>query len=282
MEQQFEGLNEQQKQDLIKRRQEMFKNMGVKKAGIMMNESIVANSANSSMAQKLAAIRSGSARAELNKYINATGKNAPGGFQGIPEPTQKRNSNQPKEEVKPEYKQQLETFSAPSSNSQELGAIDALFGGDGPSRMSTSNSGSQMSAQNPLSQELSIDNMVMPTFNPQAALQQKMRAQTQAQAQSQNNPYLKYASDTPPVGHEQFVDIGASVNQPTFNTAQLQVMMETIAKGIAEKTIRNVLNEYSEQQKGKIFFEYYNKEKGIIKTADGKYYRLTQVELRKK
>jgi len=288
MEQQFEGLNEQQKQDLIRRRQEMLKNMGVKNAGQMMSESIVStNGANSSMAQKLAAIRSGSAKAELNKYIHATGKNAPvgaGEFQGLPEPTMRKKPNQPKEEVKPEYKQQLETFAAPSSNSHELGAIDALFGGDGPVRMSPANGGSQMLAQNPMSQELSLDNMALPTFNPQAALQQKMRAQPQAQnqQQAQPNPYLKYASDTPPVGHEQFVDVGAPVNQSMFNVAQLQVMMETIAKGIAEKTIRNVLNEYSEQQKGKVFFEYYNKEKGIIKASDGKYYRLTQVELKKK
>jgi len=271
-----QGLNESQKQDLLRKRQEMLKNMGVKNAGKTMNESVIStNSANSGMAAKLAAIRSGSAKAELNKYMNATGKNAPGEFQGIPEPSKRRGPNQPKEEVKPEYKQQLETFSAPSNSSHELSAIDAMFGGgDGPSR-----GGSQMMAQNPMSQELSIDSMVMPAFNPQAALQQKVRSQVQA---PQSNPYLKFANDTPPVANEQFVEVGQPVNQPMFNTAQLQMMMETIAKGIAEKTIRSVLNEYSEQQKGKVFYEYYNKEKGIIKTSDGKYYRLTQVELKKK
>ena len=66
------------------------------------------------------------------------------------------------------------------------------------------------------------------------------------------------------------------------NMGQLQKMMETIAKGIAEKTIKSVLNEYSEQQKGRVFFEYYNKEKNIIKTPDGKFFKLTQVELKKK
>lgn len=282
MEQQYQGLNEQQKQDLIRKRQEMLRSMGVKNAGKMMSESIVStNPASLSMAQKLAAIRNGSAKNEINKYINASGKNAPAGageFQAIPEPSKKRNANQVKEEIKPEYKQHLETFSAPAN--QELGAIDALFGGDGGGgiRMSSNSAA-------PINQELSIDNMQMPAFNPQAVLQQKMRAQAQAnsQSQGQSNSYLKYASETPPVGYEQFVDADSTpVNQPMFNTAQLQIMMETIAKGIAEKTIRNVLNEYSEQQKGKVFFEYYNKEKGIIKTPDGKYYRLTQVELKKK
>ena len=283
MEQQFEGLSEEQKSSLLKKRQEMLKNMGVKNAGKMMNESIVStNGANSSMAAKLAAIRSGAAKSELNKYISATGKGAASGvagFEGIPEPSKRKNPNQVKEEINPEYRQELASFSSESSDSHELSRIDAMFGGDGPVRMS----GGGNIAQNSMNQELSLDSMMMPSFNPEAALQQKARAKVQNQNQTQNNPYLKFASDTPPVANDQFVDVGNNVsNQSSFNVNQMQMMMETIAKGIAEKTIRNVLNEYSEQQKGKVFFEYYNKEKGIIKTADGKYYRLTQVELKKR
>jgi hypothetical protein len=273
---QFDGLNENQKQDLLRRRQEMLKNMGVKNAG-KMNESIVAtNSASAGMAAKLAAIRNGSAKAELNKFISATGKNAPAGggeFQGIPEPTMRKNPNQPKEEVKPEFKQKLAEFDTPRHVNQELGAIDALFGGDGPVR----GGGTQMMAHNPLNQEISLDS-VMPSFNPHAAIQQKVRNQVPTQNQAES-PYLKFAGEAPV--QNEFVDVGQA-NQPGFNVNQLQVMMETIAKGIAEKTIRNVLSEYSEQQKGKVFFEYYNKEKQIIKASDGKYYRLTQVELKKR
>lgn len=270
----MEQSEEMQRQDLLKKRQDMLKRLGVKNAGTM-NESV------SSTAAKLAAIRNGSAKAELNKFMSATGKSAPGEFQGIPEPTKRKNPNQTKEEIKPEYKQKLESFSVPSSNSDshELNAIESMFGGGYDSSRMPVNGGSQMMAQNPMNQELNMDSMVMPSFNPQAALQQKVR--NQAQNQPKNNQYLKYASDAPPVTNEQFVEVGQN-NQPMFNTAQLQIMMETIAKGIAEKTIRNVLNEYSEQQKGKVFFEYYNKEKGIIKTPDGKYYRLTQVGLKKK
>lgn len=277
---QFDGLNETQKQEVLRKREEMLRRMGVKSAGKMMNESIIStNSANASMASKLAAIRSGSAKAELNKFINATGKNAPAGageFQGIPEPSRKKNPNGVKEEVKPEYKQELTSFHTPKSDSHELNAIEALLGGDGPSRMNV-NSNNSYSTHNPLNQELDLDS-VMPSFNPQMAMQQKIRNQ---QIQN-NNPYLKFASDSPAQQNEQFVDMGSQTNQPMFNAAQLQIMMETIAKGIAEKTIRNVLNEYSEQQKGKVFFEYYSKEKNIIKTPDGKYYRLTQVELKRK
>lgn len=263
---------EDEKQQIIRKRQEMLKKMGVPGAGKMTNESIVAGGANSSMAQKLAAIKNGAAKSELSKYINATSKSAPSaGFQGIPTPKQSK-SNQ---EVKPEYKQELADFGAPSANSHELSAIDSMFGGDGPIRMS----GNQGISQNPMNMELDINSIDMPSFNPHAALQQKAKI-------NQNNnpsPYLKFASTTQPVQNEQFVEVNNPLaQQPQFNVQQLQVMMETIAKGIAEKTIKSVLNEYSEQQKNKNYFEYYNKEKSIIKTPDGKYYRLTQVELKKK
>ena len=275
MEQKFEGLSESQKQELVRKRQEMLRNMGVKNAGQMMSESVVAtNSASAGMAAKIAAIRGGSAKAELNKFITATGKNAPSGageFQGIPEPSKRKNPNQAKEQVNPEYSQKLETFGA--ERSSELDSIEAMMSGGETS----SRGGSQMMAHNPLNQELSLDS-VMPSFNPHAAIQQRAR-QVQAQAQTQvheESPYLKYAGE--PVQQE-FVEVGA---QPMANMGQLQKMMETIAKGIAEKTIKSVLNEYSEQQKGRVFFEYYNKEKNIIKTPDGKFFKLTQVELKKK
>ena len=275
----MEQSEEMQRQDLLKKRQEMLKRLGVKNTG-NINESVIAsNGTNSSTAARLAAIRNGSAKSELNKFMSATGKNAPGEFQGIPEPTKRKSSNQSKEGVKSEYKKEIESFSASNSDSHELNAIESMFGGgDSPSRMSA-NGGSQVMAQNPMNQELNINSMVMPSFDPQATLQNKVRKQEQNQPQ--NSQYLKYAIDTPQVANDKFLEVGQN-NQPMFNTEKLQIMMETIAKGIAEKTIRNVLNEYSEQQKGKVFFEYYNKEKGIIKTPDGKYYKLTQVELKKK
>lgn len=273
----MEQLSEDQRQQLLKKRQEMLKKMGVSNGGQMMKESVVATpGANSSMAQKLAAIKNGSAKAELNKYINATSKgnggNGTAGFQALPEPKMRKNN----EEVKPEYKQKLDSFETPRANhdTSELSAIESLFSGDSP-RMSMGHN--QSISQNPVNMELSLDAAVMPSFNPQAALQQKAK---KAQAQPNQSSYLKFASDAPPVQKE-FVEVGDQA-QPQFNMNQLQMMMETIAKGIAEKTIKSVLSEYSEQQKNKTYFEYYNKEKGIIKTPDGKFYKLTQVELRKK
>jgi hypothetical protein len=174
----------------------------------------------------------------------------------------------------------LESFSAPRADSNELDAIEAMLGGGGGGSRMSVNPGPQMN-HNPVNQELNLDAVMdakMPTFNPHAIMQNKMRNKTQANP----NPYLQYASETAPVGAEQFVDMTPPAQQPQFNLGQMQAMMETIAKGIAEKTIRSVLNEYSEQQKSKVYFEYYNKEKNIIKTPDGKYYRLTQVELKKR
>lgn len=269
----MEQLSEDQRQQMLRKRQEMLKKMGVSNAGQMMNESVVdTGKSNSSMAQKLTAIKNGSAKAELNKYIQATakGESGAGGFKGIPESKPRKNN----EEVKPEYKQQLDKFDIPGSSHSEMGelsAIESMFGGEG-SRISMGNN--QPISQNPVNMELSLDSMVMPSFNPQAALQQKAKNKTQTQPNQSS--YLKFASDTPPIQQE-FVEVGG---QPQFNIQQLQVMMETIAKGIAEKAIKNVLNEYSEQQKSKNYFEYYNKEKAIIKTPDGKYYKLT--ELKKK
>ena len=269
-------------QDAIKRkRQELLNKMGVKNAGRMMNESIVAtNGANSGMAAKLAAIRSGNAKQELSKYINATGKNAPsapGEFQGIPEVKKRKNPGQPTQEVDPKYKQSVADFgAAPVANGGELSAIESMFGG-GESRSVAPMGGN--SSQAPARQaDLSLDNISLPTFNPNDAIR-RAKEKSRAPEAQEASPYMKFASNVPQIQNEEFVETGA---QPNINLAMMQNMMETIAKGVAEKTIKSVLSEYSQQQKNKVYFEYYNKEKGIIKTADGKFYKLTQVELKKK
>lgn len=284
----MEELNEQQRQDIIRKRQQMFERMGVANAGKMITESAVANAPAGSMAAKLAAIRGGAAKGEFNKFLNATGKNAPSGageFQGIPEPSKRKSPSQTKEVVKPEFSQRVEEFSAPVQTNQELSAIDAMFGGgEAPARI---NMGGNQSYQAPM-QELDIDSMVMPSFNPQMALQKAKEKATRNQQQQQvESPYLKFASDTPPIGSEQFEEIGQT--QAGINVNQLQKMMEQIAKGVAEKTIRSVLNEFTNQQKegstqnsNKLFFEYYTKDKTVVKTPDGKFYRLTEVVPRKK
>lgn len=271
----MENLSEEQREQIIRKRQEMLKKMGVPKAGQMVNESVVAGAANSSMAAKLAAIKKGAAKADFNKHISATSKsssNGPGmeGFQGIPEPKMKKGPKGQNEEVKPEYKQKLEDFGGPAvANNHELASIDALFGGDGGHSR-----GAATATQHPINNEISMDYGGMPTFNPNA-FKQKMQAKA-AQTNSEPNPYLQYANEGS-MQMEQFETV-----QPQFNMQNLQIMMEKIARGVAEKTIKNVLSEYSEQQKSKLQFEWYNKDKQVIKMADGKLYQLTPVQIRKK
>jgi hypothetical protein len=282
----MEETSESQRQEILRKRQEMFKKMGVQNAGKLVTESVVnTGSPQSGMAARLAALKKGAAKQEFNKFINATakgGSSADNGFQ-IPETKARTNPNanpnQKKQEVDPAHKQHIESFgAAPAANGQELNAIEALFGGGDSPRASSASMGSNMITNNPVDLNLDIETTNFPTFNPHAAIQKAKEKSQQTQS-----PYLKYASEgAVSNGNEEFVEAGA-ISQPNINVAMMQTMMETIAKGIAEKTIRNVLNEYTQQQqKGKNYFEYYNKEKNIIKTPDGKFFRLTQVELKKK
>lgn len=278
--------------ELQRRRQEMFKNMGVANAGKVLQETTVAGGGvNSEMAAKIAAIKSGAARGAVSNVIKAieggTNGGGPGGVSRDFKPLQDNSKNKfAKEQVNPEYSQKVENFDLPGGRSSELSAIESMFGSDGPSRGSSrQNMGHQQFSQNPLNTELHLDDIVMPSFNPHAAIQQK--AMKQQQQQQQNNmaqsPYLKFASDNP-IQQDFFEDVAPQGQQQgmNFNMNALQMMMETIAKGIAEKTIRTVLNEYTEQQKSKVFIEKFDKERNIIKTSDGKYYRVTQVEPKKK
>lgn len=282
----MENFNEEQMHEQMRRRQEMFRKMGAPNAGKVLSETAVNGGGQAnSMAAKLKAIQSGAAKADFSKYVNAATKGgssaAPGmgGFQGIPEPKMRKG---PKEEVNPEYKQNLEEFSAPmGSGNSELDAIDAMFGGGGGG--SSRSMSTQSYGNNDFNINMDIDSAVMPSFNPQAVLQNKARQASQMMNQGQDNTYLKFASNTPQPQYQQqqqqpqMQDFGGQLNMQA-----MQIMMETIAKGIAEKTIRNVLNEYTNQQKSKAQFEYYNKEKGIVQTTDGKLYKLQPVEIRKK
>lgn len=280
----MEELSEEQRQAILNQRQAFLAKMGVPNVGRMMTESSVVNSSNGSMAAKLAAIKNGSARAELSKYIHADGKNAPGSheFQGLPEPKMKKNPNAKKETVDPRYKQELASFNTPSQGgNSEFAAIEMMMGGgDSPARMTSHNPNpQQLYQQNPMEMDLSLDPSTgemagmkyMPQFNPHAVLQQKKAMMQQNHASQMN------------MQQEEFVLANnAAMSNSGLNMQTMQFMMETIAKGIAEKTIRSVLNEYTQQEKNKNYFEFYKGRKDIIKTSDGKLFRLTQVEVKNK
>lgn len=275
--------------ELREKRRKMFEQMGVTSAGQVMTESVVATGAqNLTMLQKLNQIKSGAAKSELNKYINAksNGGSVPGAADFTPIPVSKpksRGQNPQAKVVDPKFKVELESFSSPPSvarvDNSELSMLDAMFGGDSSPRMSPQqlgfDSGVPTMKQGPMNTKIDLDSTLsqMPMFKAEHAVQ---RAKGKA-----TNTYLKFAQETPIGEPEDYMMESQSMNAVGM-TPQLKMMMETIARSMAEQTMRRVLSEFTEQQKGKKFFEIYNKEQSIVKTSDGKLYRLTPVQVKKK
>lgn len=281
-------------------RQQRFQQMGVSNAGQMMNESTVSNGGktNLNILQKIQQIKSGAAKQELSKYVNATAKPGalPGlaGFDAIPVSKPKgpnRNPNMQQQSVDPNFKVELDSFKSNASHvdNSELSMIDAMFagGGGGGGRMSPQqlgfDNGQPFMQQRGQNTQLDLDSTLsqMPSFNPATAIN---RAKAKA-ANGQGPEYLRFAQSNPAGNPEDYMD--PSVNQQFNNmgiTPAMKIMMETIAKTMAEQTIRKVLSEFTEQkqQQNKNTFEVYNKDQNIIKTSDGKLYKITPVQVKKK
>jgi len=281
---------------IIEKRKQMLNQMGVANAGQMMQETMVSNPQNTNMLQKIQQIKSGAAKQELNKYISASGKNGGIGrneFSPIPVPKPRNNPNAPT--VKPEYKVNVDNF-APASNvdNSELSMFEAMFAGETRGGYQPNISANQftMPQKNPneISQiDLGATMNKMPVFDPKRVLDQKVK----------NNPLLKFAQPTPlgsPTDYmteeqilayqqnQYMLNNANQNNQPYVNqgiTPELKYMMESIAKGIAEDTIKKVLEEFTGAQKNKLTYEYYNKQQNIIKSSDGNYYKLTKMTPKK-
>ena len=107
-----------------------------------------------------------------------------------------------------------------------------------------------------------------PSFDPQGKIAKK-RGEIQS-----NNEYMQYAMNPTMPQKEK------ATNQGQFNMQYMQQMMEQIAKN----TISNVLNSYTEKNKNKLTYENYTKTKDgaqVIKTQDGKFYKLVPVRFKK-
>lgn len=275
-------------------RRQMFEKMGVKNAGQMVVENTAsAGAKNQSMLQKIQQIKSGAAKSELSKYVAASSKSSgsstPGlaGFDPIPEARpKKQNPNAPGQQVNSAYKVPLDSFSAPnkSIDNSELSMIDSMFAGEG-SRVSMNpygngfDAGQPLIPQRPQNMDLDLGSTLnsMPSFNPEHAIQR-------AQAKAQNNSFLQFAQQNPAGNPSDYAVEDPYVAQQAQSmgiTPAMKMMMESIAKTMAEQTIKKVLTEFTASQKQKTFFEVYNKEKSIIQTADGKLYKLTPVQLKK-
>jgi hypothetical protein len=284
---------------LKEQRRQMFEKMGIKNAGQMVTETTVAGGAkNLNVLQKIQQIKSGAAKSELNKYVSAasksSGSSTPGlaGFDPIPEvKANRKNPSVPGQQVNSEYKVQIDNFSAPNRgvDNSELSMIDAMFSGEG-SRVSMNpyggnafDSGQPLIPQNSQNTQIDLGSTLnsMPSFNPEHAIQR-------AQAKAQGNSFLQFAQQNPAGNPSDYaVDYtpqGSYVAQQNPNmgiTPAMKMMMESIAKTMAEQTIKKVLTDFTETQKNKTFYEVYNKEKSIVKTADGKLYKLTPVQIKR-
>ena len=275
-------------------RRQMFEKMGVKNAGQMVVETAVATGAkNLNILQKIQQIKSGAAKSELSKYVAASSKSSgsstPGlaGFDPIPEARpKKQNPNAPVQQVNSEYKVPLDSFSSPNKgiDNSELSMIDSMFAGEG-SRVSANHYGGGFDSGQPLmpqraqNMDLDLGSTLnsMPSFNPEHAIQR-------AQAKAQNNSFLQFAQQNPAGNPSDYAVEDPYIAQQAQGmgiTPAMKMMMESIAKTMAEQTIKKVLTEFTASQKQKTFFEVYNKEKSIIQTADGKLYKLTPVQLKK-
>jgi hypothetical protein len=278
---------------LREQRRQMFEKMGIKSAGQIMTETAVASGTkNLNVLQKIQQIKSGAAKSELSKYVSAasksSGSSTPGlaGFDPIPEAKPKKHPNAPTQQVNPEYKVGLDSFSAPNRgvDNSELSMIDSMFSGEG-SRVSMNPYGNAFDSGQPIMPQNSRDTQLdlgstlntMPSFNPEHAIQR-------AQSKAQNSSFLKFAQQNAAGQPSDYIVQDPSVNQQMQNmgiTPAMKMMMESIAKAMAEQTIKKVLTEFTETQRSKTFFEVYHKEKSIIKTADGKLYKLTPVQIKK-
>ena len=280
---------------LRNQRMQMFEKMGIKNAGQMVTETTVAGGAkNLNILQKIQQIKSGAAKSELSKYVSASSKSSgsstPGlaGFDPIPEvKANRKNPSVPGQQVNSEYKVPIDNFSAPNRgvDNSELSMIDSMFSGEG-SRVSINpyggnafDSGQPLMPQNSQNTQIDLGSTLnaMPSFNPEHAVQR-------AQAKAQGNSFLQFAQQNPIGNPSDYVNQESYVEQQTQSmgiTPAMKMMMESIAKTMAEQTIKKVLTDFTETQKNKTFYEVYNKEKSIVKTADGKLYKLTPVQIKR-
>ncbi len=242
------------------------KRMGIPLPITQLSESGIAaapvTASNADRHSRLAALKSGANKQGMQQLVNSK-KSSSQSFQGIPETTQKKRPNNPNNTVSPGKAVVPRGYEAPVSD--ELAAIDAMFGGGGTARATSSVQGNTT---------LSVE-AIGPTFNPAALLAQK-NAQAASMAnesvQETNTDYLQYAQN-------KSVPQGQVVSQESFDFQNMKTMMQEIAK----QTISEVLNEYTEKQKNKLTYENYMKTKDgaqVIKTQ-GKFYKLTPVKVTK-
>jgi len=223
---------------------------------------------------RLQALKSGANKQVLQTLVNSKGSSQE--FQGIPEVRQNKRPNTQGQQSSPVKKVAVENnFGPVSPVNGELAEIEAMMGGATYPSYSQQPI-NQLSVPQSSQPQLSVESEGYgPDFDPIGMLNKK-------KLQLQQNQYMQFAQqDTienalAPLSQQ----VNTSTHQQNFDFQNMQKMMEQIAKN----TISEVLNSYTEKNKDKLTYEKINAktEDGsqVIKTQDGKYYKLVPVKIK--
>lgn len=215
---------------------------------------------------RLQALKSGANKQQIQQLVKSEASTGPGGFKPIPEPSFKKNPNNPQNKISSPDKlvKPLENLVPYSPVNNELKMIEDLMAG-GSSVVSPipHNQQSNFSENTTI-----IPDNYGPEFNPMAILKSKQELKSK-------NQYMQYALSQP---EEDFVEPS---NQQNFDFQNMKAMMEQIAKN----TISEVLNSYTEKNNSKLTFEYTTMKASdgnkVIKTSDGNYFKVIPVKVKK-
>lgn len=266
----------QSREEKIARAKKMGIPMPITDSGVL-NEggvsSVPVTSKNAAAHERIAAIRRGANRGDFSKMINSTKK---GGFEAIPEPKMRKNPNHPANQLSDKKYSVNPDSGAPAANiphNSELAAISNMFeGGSSSYNMPSFNPEAKLS--NNQQPDLSIQSDGYgPEFNPTRMISEK-------RAKMQQSEYLKYAVNNE--AEQLASSIEGSVDTSSFDLNSMKKMMENIAK----ETMNEMLDSYIKKEGKKTFFENTNVKSNdnnkIIKTSEGKYFKLVPVTIKKK
>lgn len=212
-------------------------------------------------------LKRGAKRGEFRQFIKAERSSQQDGFQ-IPETKKQRNPNEAKS------KNAVAPSGPVMKSSSEANNLESIMFDDNV-RMSSS------SAQGEISE------ISGPTFDPQSVLAKK-----ELEATKNSEGYTQYsqASQVPKVQAPQsesadmqkIMDMmQVMMEQKTVSSdmTQMKTMMETIAKRVAENTMRSVINEFVDKTKKQNLYEVYDKKQNVVKIK-GQLYKLSPVKVK--
>lgn len=215
---------------------------------------------------RLQALKSGANKQQIQALVKS--KSVQNSFEGIPEPSRKKiPQGHIGNQVDPSKVVAVQSFAGAAPISGEFAAMEAMMAGAVGASTSI-NMQPSSTVMNTTQPELSIQqDGYGPSFDPMGMLARK-RADMQ-----KNNTYMQHA-----MAPEQQIQELAS-NQQNFDIKYMQQMM----KEIANNTISEVLNNYTEKNKDKLTYENITKAKDgsqVIKTQDGQYFKLVPVKIK--